>query len=80
RQKVYQPPAPAEDRIFQALMKNLFQPNGGDVETFLTCRAVSPTKFFDTFTPERVNAIETIIHKQADALLYNEVLRTRDVF
>ena len=34
----------------------------------------------NTFTPERVNAIETIIHKQADALLYNEVLRTRDVF
>ena len=47
RKEVYQPPAPAEDRIFQALMNNLFQPSEGDVETFLTCRAVSPTKFFE---------------------------------
>lgn len=34
----------------------------------------------DIFTPERITAMETIIHKQAAALLSNAVLRTRDVF
>lgn len=34
----------------------------------------------DTFTPERINAIEAVIRKQAEALLSTEVLRTRDVF
>lgn len=34
----------------------------------------------DKFTPERINAIEAIIRKQASALLSTEILRTRDVF
>lgn len=34
----------------------------------------------DIFTPERINAIESVIRKQAEALLSTEVLRTRDVF
>ena len=45
--KIYQPPPAVEERLFQALMKNLFPPSSDDVETFLTCRAVSPTKFFE---------------------------------
>lgn len=34
----------------------------------------------DLFTLKRVNAMETIIRKQAQALLSNEVLHTKDVF
>ena len=34
----------------------------------------------DIFTSERINAMEAIIRKQADALLSNDVLRTKDVF
>lgn len=34
----------------------------------------------DTFTPERVKALEAVIRKQAAALLSTETLRTRDVF
>lgn len=34
----------------------------------------------DTFTPERIKAVEAVIRKQAAALLSDEVLRTRDVF
>lgn len=34
----------------------------------------------DTFTPERIRAIEAVIRKQAAALLSTDVIRTRDVF
>lgn len=34
----------------------------------------------DTFTPDRVKAVEAVIRKQAAALLSTETLRTRDVF
>lgn len=34
----------------------------------------------DIFTPERIKAIESVIRKQAAALLSTEILRTRDVF
>ena len=34
----------------------------------------------DVFMPERIKAIEAVVHKQAAALLSNDVLRTRDVF
>lgn len=34
----------------------------------------------DVFTPERVVAVESVVRKQAAALLSNAVLRTRDVF
>ena len=34
----------------------------------------------DTFTPERIKALESVIRKQAAALLSTETLRTRDVF
>lgn len=47
RAKLYQPPTHDDERLFQALMKNLFPPSSDDIETFLTCRAVSPTKFFE---------------------------------
>lgn len=47
RKEVYQPPTSDEGKIFGALMVNLFPPSKDDMETFLTCRAVSPTKFFE---------------------------------
>ena len=34
----------------------------------------------DTFTPDRIKAVEAVIRKQAAALLSTETLRTRDVF
>ena len=34
----------------------------------------------DIFTPERINAVEAVIRKQAAALLSKEVLHTKDVF
>ena len=34
----------------------------------------------DVFLPERVNALESIVRKQAEALLSDDTLRTKDVF
>ena len=34
----------------------------------------------DIFTPERVNSLETIVRKQAEAILSPDVLHTKDVF
>ncbi len=62
-------------RIGQMAMNNTLRDRVKDI-----CDFSFTFRGDDTFTPERIRAIEAVIRKQAAALLSTQVLRTRDVF
>ena len=62
-------------RLGQIAMNNIIRDRVKDMKDFSFS-----FRGDDTFSPERVKALESIVRKQAEAILSSEVLHTNDVF